>query len=50
MAINYHDRNAIARVLPKQIPNERWIPIIVPARPRLIVVSSLPYFIPTVVR
>jgi hypothetical protein len=37
-------------VLPREIPNDKWMPMIVPARPLFLVDSSLPYFMPTVVK
>jgi len=44
------ERKAIAKVLPKQIPKDMWMPISVPAIVLFWVSSSLPYFIPTVIR
>ena len=38
----------IAAVLPRQMPRVKWKPMIVPANPWSLVVSSLPNFIPIV--
>jgi hypothetical protein len=50
MYFKSHLKNINADVLPRNIPNVRHIPIMVPARPLSPVASSLPYFIPSDVK